>query len=432
MRRIDTRTSFVQVFNKSQSHLLIILVLALILRIAAAVFLGNTVSGLSGAHDEISYSMLGHRFATDHGMTFPENWYPWIRANSAQSYYSYTMSLILAGIYSVFGYYPIVARLFMALLSTLVVWLIFRLAKYHFNSTIAVISGLIAASYAYLIFYGVTLVTETPFLLAVLIALNVAIELKRKSNVVLWMSLGIALALAMLLRMAIIFFGLILLVILAFGVRKQRRAHLVLIPILLIILAVLPFTIRNYRLWGKFMLLESQFGHVFWNGNHPDHQGNFHPYKVFPIPPEILKTNNDAEITTDLLWMGVENVLNDPKHFLLLTFTRLRELFTFWPTPDSTLQANALRVLSAGAVLPLAVIGLILNLSRWRSLGIIYLFLIVNIGVYAISWTMIRYRIPSDAFFIMFASYTIYEGYKLLRNRMSGRRDGVFKSHLST
>ncbi|MCB0123139.1 MAG: hypothetical protein KDE58_12880, partial [Caldilineaceae bacterium] len=83
--------------------LLAILAVALLLRIGAALYLGNTVSGLSGANDEITYSMLGHRFATGHGMTFPEPWYPWIAADAPQSYFSYTFSLFIAGIYKLFG-----------------------------------------------------------------------------------------------------------------------------------------------------------------------------------------------------------------------------------------------------------------------------------------------------------------------------------------
>ncbi len=146
--------------------LLLILAVAFILRVAAAFILGNDISGLSGAHDEISYSMLGERFASGHGMTFPENWYPWIKADAPQSYYSYTMSLFLAGIYGVFGYHPLAARLIMAILSTLIVLMIYIISKRLFNQQVALLSAGIAAVYAYLIFYGVTLVTETPFILA--------------------------------------------------------------------------------------------------------------------------------------------------------------------------------------------------------------------------------------------------------------------------
>jgi hypothetical protein len=169
------------------------------------------------------------------------------------------------------------------------------------------------------------------------------------------------------------------------------------------------------------MLLESQFGHVFWNGNHPGHQGNFHPYRTFPIPPWVLESHNDAEITSELLSMGIDNVIRDPEQFLLLTVTRLRELFKFWPTSDSTTQANFLRLFSFGLLVPFAAIGILLSLRIRGFLAPVYLFLVAHIGVYSVSWTMIRYRIPVDAFLIMFGAYTVHLGRRLVHTRRSSQ-----------
>ena len=143
-----------------------------------------------------------------------------------------------------------------------------------------------------------------------------------------------------------------------------------------------------------------------------DSNGNFHPHWVFPIPEYVLASENDAIITNTLLKMGIENVMDDPGLFISLTITRIRELFKFWPTSDSTNIANLLRVFSFGLILPISIFGLFLSRKRWKDLVPIYLFLLVHTGVYSISWTMIRYRIPMDVFFIMFAAVTagfIYE-----------------------
>ena len=418
--------------NFHRYWLLSILAVALFIRILAAFYLGNTVTGLSGAQDEITYSMLGQRFASGHGMTFPENWYPWIKADAPQSYFSYTISLYLAGIYTLFGYQPIVARLITGVLSTLLVLMIYLVAKRLFGERVALISSAIAAVYAYLIFYGVTLITETPFMLALVIAIYVALRVKEQPSVGLWVTLGVTLAMTILLRMAVIAFVPVLLLWLALELRDRTQLKMLFIPVLIIVLAVLPFTIRNYLLWNNFVLMQTQFGHVFWNGNHPGHNGNFHPYRVFPIPEEVLTSKNeagmlpsDAEITNRLFRLGIENVQNDPPHFVLLTLTRLRELFKFWPTHDSTLQANLFRIISFGALLPFTIIGLILNLRNWRTLAPVYLFILIHTGIHAVTWTMIRYRIPLDVFFIMFAAYALDVGYSTVRKRIKGRRQIV-------
>jgi len=393
-----------------------ILLLALFLRVLGAFYLGNTVSGLSGAQDEISYSMLGQRFAEGHGLTFPQNWYPWIKADAPQSYYSAAMSLFLAGVYMVFGYTPLLARLITAFFSTLIVGLIYLLGRRFFNEKVALFSAIIAAGYAYLIFYGVTLVTETPFIFCLLASLYLAYEIIETPNWWKWGALGIVLAIAVLFRMAVIFFVPVLLGWI-FLRQPQKRAF-VFVPIVLIILAVLPFTLHNYRTWGKLLVLEAQFGHVFWNGNHPDHHGNFHPYKVFPIPDDVLASDNDVEITNQLLRMGIQNVVNDPGNFAMLTLTRLREFFKFWPTTDSNILANLLRVFSFGIMWPFSLWGIWLSRKQWRELIPIYLFMLIHTGVYAITWTMIRYRIPLDALLIPFAGLAVVD----LTGRFQARR----------
>ena len=258
--------------SKTGNQLLFgILAIALILRVAMAVYLGDTVSGLSGAHDEISYSMLGQRYAAGYGMTFPEAWYPWIEANAPQSYYSYSISLFLGGIYALFGYHPLAARLIMAVMSTLIVWMVFLVGRRLFNEKVALLATAITALYAYLIFYGVTLVTETPFTLALLIALYLAVRMRagEMTGFWAWVLLGFVLAVAVLLRMAVIFFIPILLFWLFFAIRKHTSIFMLVIPLVIIGLAVLPLAMRNWQLWHQFLLLEAQFGHVFWNGNHP-------------------------------------------------------------------------------------------------------------------------------------------------------------------
>jgi len=412
-----------ELLSRIKNPVLWIILLALIVRVIAAVFLGNTVSGFSGAYDEISYSMLGHRLAQGYGLTFPGNWYPWIKADAPQSYYSAAMSLYLGAIYLVFGYVPIIARLITAVLSTWIVIVLYLLARDVFTRNVAIVTAFIAAIYAYLIFYGVTLVTETPFILAILTVLYLTYEIIDKPALWKWIALGIGLAICVLFRMAVVFLVPFLLGWIYF--RHPQRKVFLLIPITIIILAVVPFTIRNYNLWGQFLLLESQLGHVFWNGNHPESLGNFHPYRVFDIPAEVLASQNDAQITNQLLVMGINNVLNDPILFLSLTITRLREFFKFWPTSDSTSLANLLRVTSFGIMWPFAVAGIWLSRAHWRKLLPLYLFMVIHTSIYAVSWTMIRYRLPLDAILIIFAAFTIVDILEKYRPQVVERFPGL-------
>jgi 4-amino-4-deoxy-L-arabinose transferase-like glycosyltransferase len=391
--------------------LVLILILAFIVRAATALWLGDTMAVLDagGTHDQVSYDMLAHRVATGHGFTFPVAWYPWVRADTVTSYYSGTMVLHLAAIYKLFGYHPLIPRLLYTFLGTIVVYLVYRLGKRLFGQPAGLVAAGLAAAYAYLILYSATLLTEIPFILFLLLSLNAAYDLIEKNDLKHWVVLGLALAGTALFRMAVLPFVFVLLVWIFFSARhSDRPVHIwqCLIPLAIIALAVMPWTIRNYRLYGRFMLLESQFGHVLWNSNHPDQGISFRGAWVAPIPPEVLALS-EPEITNELLIRGVQNILADPGRFALLTLSRVKFFFTFWPTADTGLINNAARVLSFGILWPFMLYGLYLSHRQWQLCLPLYLFLVIHLGIYLVSWVMIRYRVPADTVLLVFAGLAL-------------------------
>jgi 4-amino-4-deoxy-L-arabinose transferase-like glycosyltransferase len=403
LRGIDPRT-----------WLWIILAVALAVRLATAIWLGDEmeVVDAGGTHDQVSYDMLAHRLATGHGFTFPTRWYPWVKADTPTSYYSGTMVLHLAIVYKVFGYHPLIARVLYAVLGAGIVYLVYRLGRRLFGETSGLVAGALAAGYAYLILYSATLLTETPFILFLLLSLDAAYEVldenTRRHRIV----LGLALAGAVLFRMAVIPFVMVLLAWLYLAARRSLRpVKLIqlLLPVGIIVLAVLPWTVRNYALYGRFMLLESQFGHVFWNSNHPDRGTDFGDVGWTASIPAELSNLNEADLTYELLRRGRQFVLDDPKRFMLLTLSRAKLFFTFWPTANSSLISNVARALSFGILLPFMLYGLILSADRWRLCLPLYAFLVIHLGVYLSSWVMIRYRVPADTVLLVFAAFGVLD-----------------------
>ena len=129
----------------------------------------------------------------------------------------------------------------------------------------------------------------------------------------------------------------------------------------------------------------------------------------------------------------MQNILNDPGLFVMLTLTRLREFFLFWPTAESDTLANLLRVLSFGIMWPFAAAGLWLSRRQWRDLLPIYIFMVMHTGIYAVTWTMIRYRIPLDAFLIPFAAVAAVYLYRWLAVGQRNRKQaaGALADHTS-
>lgn len=397
---------------KQNKTLLIILTIALTLRVATALWLGDTMEVLpaGGTHDQVSYDMLAHRVSTGHGFTFPQRWYPWVQPDTPTSYYSGTMVLHLALIYKIFGYHPLIARLLYALLGTLICYYTYRIGRQLFNKKVGLIAASLATGYAYLILYSATLLTETPFILFLLIAIDTAYRLTKEATTKRFIYFGLALVGTVLFRMAVLPFVIALLIWMYLVSRqsiKPVKVWQLLIPIGLIILFILPWTLRNYRLYDRFMLLESQFGHVFWNSNHPNQGNTFDEVGwVAIIPPDLL-TLNEVDLTNELLRRGIENVASDPGRYIQLSLSRTQIFFQFWPTANSSTISNLSRVLSFGITLPFMLYGLILTRHKWRELLPLYLFLIFHCGIYLASWVMIRYRVPADTILLPFAALAL-------------------------
>jgi hypothetical protein len=199
---------------------------------------------------------------------------------------------------------------------------------------------------------------------------------------------------------------------------------------------ITPWTIRNYRAFGTFVLLNTNAGFAFFWGNHPIYGTKFIPllnqsYQDL-IPPNLLLLN-EGKLDQALLREGIKIVLNDPVRYVLLSLSRTEEYFKFLPSRDSSLISNISRVGSFGIFLPFMLVGIWMSLSFFRNpvfskrrsyLLILYLFIIIYTAIHLMSWTLIRYRLPVDAFLIIFAAVALnslekYVGQKLRMNPKS-------------
>src|SRR5829696_8496379 len=91
-----------------------ICVLAVGLRVAAALVLGNTVTPAPGIYDQVSYHTLALRVLEGHGFTFAQQWWPGTPGGEPTAHWSYLYTLFLTGMYALTGPAPLVARLVQA------------------------------------------------------------------------------------------------------------------------------------------------------------------------------------------------------------------------------------------------------------------------------------------------------------------------------
>jgi len=199
----------------------------------------------------------------------------------------------------------------------------------------------------------------------------------------------------------------------------------VILTVALFAACILPWTIRNYKAFGQFVLLNTNAGFAFFWGNHPIHGTQFIP--ILPeqgpgygalIPAELLILN-EAQMDKELLRRGLTFVFKDPLRYVRLSVSRIREYFRFWPSADSSKLSNCVRVMSFGICFPFMLSGLVIAFlprphsgapkAQQRNQGV--MLVVVTAGLYTLihllSWTLIRYRLAVDAMAMPFAALSV-------------------------
>jgi hypothetical protein len=459
--------------RQTSKILLALLLFSIILRIAVALYLGNVVDAPPLLTDQRSYHALGARLISGHGYSFDVGWYPFTLPDTPTAHWSFLYSLFVAVVYEVAGVQPLAARLVQAVLGgVLLPWMAFRFARRLFSSptdeaaltgsvagtdpqadptraeVLGLLTAALAAVYPYFALYAATLMTETFYITALLWSLERALVIRERLTqhqnigVGLALTLGLSLGIAVLLRQSILPWVVVLFVWLLWigqrmgqsrGVMKALATALV--PIVLLIL---PFTIRNYQVYGHFLLLNSNAGYAMYSAQHPMHGTNFQEFAAAPVPDDLAGLN-EAQMDRELMRRGIGFVTADPQRYLLLSLSRVRAYLDFSPSGASS-PVNAVgRVLAFAVFVPLMVFGLWLALRGAREtarpsgktrvgaltdflttpLGLILMFAVFYSVLHILTWAMPRYRLPVDAVLMPFAALALRD---LAQRTSFGRR----------
>ena len=123
-----------------QRPLLFIILISVLLRVAVAFSMGNTVVELPGIFDQVSYHNLALRVAGGYGFSFGELWWPITPANAPTAHWSFLYTFYLTLIYLLFGPHPIVARVLQAIIvGILHPFIVYRISEKLFTKTIGLV-----------------------------------------------------------------------------------------------------------------------------------------------------------------------------------------------------------------------------------------------------------------------------------------------------
>ncbi len=337
--------------------------------------------------------------------------------------------LFLAAIYKCFGHSYIQVKFFQILVSLLTLLFIFLLAKKIFGGQVALIASSIGAVYPAFLSYNTFLYTESLFTLCMVsFAYFAWFAIQERRNIFSVLA-GLIIGYAALVRGEGILF---LPALLLFGFICARKD---LKRIMLIVLAALcvitPWTIRNYKVFNKFIPVSSQGGHLLWISSYydPVRKGEWmlwhfkDPYFV-----SLTKGLNSVERDQLLRKKGLENIGEHP--FFYMKFC-LKRFFMFWTgghsntfikLSDQTINyfrnksylmasIKTVFLIFNTLLICLGFFGIHKTLKKYpeKTKEIVFLLLPVAVilGIHVLLCAIPRYQVPVMPFMIIFASVAI-------------------------
>jgi hypothetical protein len=165
-------------------------------------------------------------------------------------------------------------------------------------------------------------------------------------------------------------------------------------------------------------LLNTNAGFAFFWGNHPIYGDHFIPI----LPPEMgtyldlvpveLRKLDEAALDQALLGEGLKFIQEDPARYARLSISRIPAFFMFWPSRDSDLISNLARAGGFGLLLPFILYGLVRSFvprppvqrfTLHSTSNLLILFILFYTAIHLLSWALVRYRLPVDAVFMVYA-----------------------------
>ncbi|EFH89874.1 ArnT family glycosyltransferase [Ktedonobacter racemifer] len=333
---------------------------------------------------------------------------------------------VIAAIYTVMGTYNSYARLFLCILGSGTCVITYLFARDIFNKRIALVVGIIAALYPGLFIYDGWLYTESVYTFFVMGFAYSLFRLQRTPRVGWMISCGISLACASLTRPNGISLLVLVLIWAVFTIRIRMLPWRKVVQAVLVITClafglIAPWTIRNYQISHKFILVATGGGAVL-AGSYNDTAvtSDFFGYTGMwvasgKIRPPLTDYSDAGETTYAYHWIRThpgELPYLFSQHFINMwrPYTSEEGLpVREFPTRLSSQILWNLMTTTPFAIIFLAACGLVVTLrSKWRELLVPYLVIGLTIVLCVAFYGTSRFRAPIEPLLVLLAGGAIW------------------------
>lgn len=371
--------------------------------------------------------------------------------------------LTLAGVYALFGRgsFQVVLLNSAFVVAAIALLLSIAIGVMPKGRPIGILAALFLAVYPYMVFQDLTLIDTSMFMAVLLGFLLCMIVLERQTgwSRKAWLLIatsGVVLGILILTRP--LGFGLGIAAFLWFWMRLGlRNAILRLVPVAFIgLLVIIPWNVRNYRVFGTFVNVGTHAGMNFWFGNSeftiPFYKAGYHTQWATPQIPSTLVTA--PEIDRHLMNLGLTYIREHPEQIPELFWVKLiaywnvnvfptknpvageipNDVYTGMPTstidPNGTITVTGVpttdplvaysesffdrigRIVHMayfGGLFALAIIGFVQTFKNWRDVSlIVFVQLVMTLLYITLSGPTTRYRVPTDPLLFLFSAVALY------------------------
>jgi tetratricopeptide (TPR) repeat protein len=342
----------------------------------------------------------------------------------------------LALVYGIFGHDLLISRVVQIVFALAGYTLLYWLAIFYFDRTVARITLLGTIFYGTLIYFEgeleiVVLVITLNLFLLFLLSRNLFHPSRTR-----WFFAGLILGLSALARPTILLFIPLVLVWLFFVLWEQgglrKVADSTVFFLMGIVLIISPVTVRNSMLGEKFVLISSNGGINFYLGNNPDHDEttSIQPGVIWDRLTKEPSMAAGRDLTIEdaaSYWYSRsgEFIFSEPISYMALV---LKKATLFWHSYEIKRNKDIyffkrystmlqLPLLTFGIVAPLALMGIVISLSRWRNYLLLYFYILYVMMSSVVFFVTARYRLPVVPVLMIFAGYSLHWFYQQVREK---------------
>lgn len=344
--------------------------------------------------------------------------------------------IFLSFIYSIFGHRYSVVRLIQVVINALTCLIVYFIGKDIFGAKVGVIAALIVSIYPAFIVYTGHILTETLFTFLLAVSIFTLIKAIKQGLLRWYIITGLILGLAILCKAALIVFpfvasGLILIIL----KENKKKVLYVFCMIFAVLLTMLPWTVRNYKVFHAVIPIRTGSGfnlwfgsYLPWEGKNLAGEGGYPEIRIKFIGTEPLKSLvkglTPVEADKVLMQESIKNIKNNSAGYIKLSLKRIPRLWIH-PIGEGLIRERSkflsvVLVMLHYILLLLSLVGMVLALRNFKIFILalpMTLVVIYFTVIYSVTYAHPRYHFPVLAYVILFSSSGLVSLFELFGRR---------------